>query len=413
METDNRATVQRTAVVASVLLFVGIVVTAGLSIGATTGPSGEAVLNETRSQYANAETVVVDATVTVRNDSATKEFDVSAVAAEGNRSRVTVTGDDRNVTVGTNGSAAWLSTPETPVALVLQNGTVRTTGPVGAFANASTPGNVSGLNGSTTGNLSKLNFSEFENASVIGNGSELNYSAMGAVDRSPWAGGPDARKANVSVERVETTDYEGTRAHVVSVTPKNESVDVELRMWVDAENSTVLRQRLTTPNGTVAVDVHRTRFDASVADSEFEPPAAGPDAVGVRTVEDAESLHSETPFEAVTPVAGFDLDRGVVVERRGNTTAFGQFSNATMTVRVVQTTATSVPSMAAAMTDADVDAGVEVENTTTRTVNDTTVTVSHVEGQTIVRWDTGDGTVVVAGDLTADRLLEVVSPERT
>jgi len=389
MERNDRATARTVAAVAVLLTVALLAVAAAGATGFTLaddGPWGEELLNETRERYAAAETLTVEATVTASNGTATKEATVSAVAGPGNRSRVTVERGNRSVVAGTNGTAAWTFVPASGVTTIYRDGTVTTVGPLGN-ATAGHPWNAS----EGPGNHS---------VPTERRGNETVPGDLPDYARPADPHGLNWSAANRSVERVETTQYEGDEVHVVSITHADDAVDGEARLWIRAEDSVVVRQEVRTPNGTVTVDVQETRFDVSVADSTFRPPTADDGAQGLVPVDSAAELAAEAPFTAVAlGDAGFAFERGVVsrVGAADGTTALARYANDSTTVTVVQTDATDLP--------------VETGNvsTTTVDVDGRAVTVAERDDRVVAWWTANDTTVAVTGDLPRERLLGLVA----
>jgi outer membrane lipoprotein-sorting protein len=376
MNIDDRATT-RTAVAVALLLTVAGLGAAGFTLAAPDGPTGETVLNQTEQRYAEAETLTVEATVTVSNESATKTASVSAVATDENRSRVIVESDNRSLITGTNGTAAWTFVPTTGTVTVYQNDTATTIGPLG---NTTTR--------------------ELDGEKPAG---EYNYSEPTEPVEMDW------NESDRSVELVETTSYEDTEVHVVSITHANESVDGEARLWIRTADSVVVKQRVTTPNATVVVDVAETRFNVSVADSTFQPPTADDGAAGLAPVDSTDALDAAVSFDAVALADGaFTFERGVV-SRFGGTdgaTAVSRYTNGSATVTLVQTDASSLPAGTANAPDEDLASDtVSTENVT---VDGRAVTVATREDRVVAWWESEDTTIAVTGEIPRNRLIELV-----
>ncbi|MFB6128050.1 MAG: hypothetical protein ABEJ79_12265 [Halolamina sp.] len=378
MNVDDRAAVRVAAAVGLLMVLVGIGAASGFTLAAVDQPSGEEILNDTSDRYDAADTVTIKATVRATNGTNATSWNVSAVAADGNRSRVTVEGENRSVVAGSNGTAAWTFDPTTGTTTIYRNGTVTTVGPLG--------------------NRTTRNVSDHGAA----NHSAANYSAENYTAPSDPAFYWDA--ANRSVERVDTTRYEGAEVYVVSVTHVNESVDGEARFWIRTNDSVVLKQRATTPNGTLVVEYEQTRFNVSAANSTFQPPSAD-DAAGLTPVDSLGDLAEETPFRALA-VDGDDADgdravafeRGVVTALGADdgTTAVSRYADGSRTVTLVQTGAETPP------VDAD------NASTETVTVGDRTVNVTETDDRVVVWWTTDKTTVALSGDAPRERLLDLV-----
>ncbi|MFB6251988.1 MAG: DUF4367 domain-containing protein [Halobellus sp.] len=376
MNLDDRATT-RTAVAVALLLTVAGLGAAGFTMAAPDAPSGETILNQTEQRYAAADTLTVGATVTVSNESTMKTATVSAVATDENQSRVSVESDNRSLITGTNGTAAWTFVPASGTVTIYQNETATTIGPLG---------------NTTTRKLDRETLKE-----------KYNYT------EPTEPAGMDWNESDRSVELVETTSYEGTEVHVVSITSTNESIDGEARLWIRTADSVVVKQRVTTPNGTVVVDIEQTRFNVSVADSTFQPPTADNGAAGLTTVDSADALNDEVAFQAVAiDDDAFTFERGVVSQFGGTdgATAVSRYTNGSATVTVVQTDASSIPGGPAnASSEGMASENVSTENVT---VDGRSVTVATSEDRVVAWWESSDTTVAVTGEVPRDRLLELV-----
>lgn len=336
-------------------------------------PDGDEVLNDTRDRYAAAETVVVDAEVTAENRTTgeTVTRSVSLVAAEDNRSRVTVDGENRSLVAGSNGTAAWRHDPATGVTVIADEDGVRAVGPIGDALPAG------------------------ENASPAWNGTNADWNE---TDWSHDAEGAD--RENVSVERVETTTRDGVEVHVLSIT--RDDADGELRLWVTTESNVVVWSRLQTPNATVTANVTETAFNASVADSTFEPPNADGPAGAVEPVDDRDALGDAlaSPLATLpTDAADIAFERGVVSQLNGETVAVSRYEVGGDAVTVLQSADGALPPAA--------------ENGTTVTVGDQTATVSTDRGRTVVWWTQDGTTVAVVADADVDRVVTIAERIQT
>ncbi|CCQ33832.1 hypothetical protein HLRTI_003071 [Halorhabdus tiamatea SARL4B] len=120
MESPQRGAIRLAGLAALVLGVVGIAAAAGFVV-ADDDPTGEAVLADVEEQYRTADSTVVDATVTVEGDDATRTFSVDSVATADGRMRVNVSDGDGFVLAGYDGTTSWLSSSELASPLVVSD----------------------------------------------------------------------------------------------------------------------------------------------------------------------------------------------------------------------------------------------------------------------------------------------------
>lgn len=232
------------------LAIVAVFVTVGLlAAGAVAGvsglsemgqPSGDDVLDRTEQRYDAAETITGTATVTVANDSASRTATVEYAAAEPNKAWAAVTSEDRSYEMGTNGTVVWA---------------------VG------------------------------ENQSYARELSEKSVAMNDTTDPVP--------EENVTATLRGTAEVDGESTYVLDLEPTNESIDApDTTLWVDTDDYRV--HKLTTDDGTnrTEVTVEETKFNVSIDDSQFAPPA---DRVAVTTTETYDS------YDAAQSATDLDL----------------------------------------------------------------------------------------------------------
>lgn len=356
-EAGDRGLTRNSAVIALALAALVAAGVAGVTIAAPNAPAGDAILNDTADRYESAESVVGAATVTVENDTATREYEVSFAATDGNESRVSVTGDNGTYVFGTNGTVAWVHDEATGLTQV------------------------------------------YDEADAEENSEERRaaWEENSSWDASDRAALYDWSRENATAERIGTETVDGTEAYVVRVTPADDT-EGELTVWVTTDDSTVVRQELTGPNGTVVVDVTRTEFDASVADSTFQPPTDDAATAG-ETVESLDALRETT--ELTLPAVSDDR----FAFDRGSTLAYGE-----SVVAVQQYT--GPVDLTVVTTDSDGEStalGGEAENVTETTVADTTVSVAETDRGLAVWWTEGDTRYGVVADTDRETLLAVAA----
>jgi outer membrane lipoprotein-sorting protein len=215
------------------LFVVALATLAAVAGAATTGgqsgqPSGEAVLNDTRDRYANAESVVTSATVTVSNGTANETTTVEFAAA-GNQSRTVVTTDNGTYRTGVNETVAWYVGPNRTAAWD-RDAAVRP-----RYNDSATP--------------------TLRNRSLA--------------------------RENVSVTYLRRGSDDGTDAHVVEVAHPGDRTATST-LWIARSDSRLLRVEMTDGTNRTVVDYRDTQFNVNVHESTFDPPA---DRLSVTSVE--------------------------------------------------------------------------------------------------------------------------------
>ena len=330
--TDNRGRIGRWAP----LLVVVLVVAATGAVGAVLlqQPSGDAILDNVEQRYEDAETVVGAATVTVENETTSRTATVEYVAADGNNSRVTVTGEDgRTGVVGTNGSVAWSYQPATGITQTFDNET---------------------------------KVEQYEER----------------YDRE-YADRVDRFEENVTVTRAGTETVDGRNAYVLAVDSENESITTSGTLWVASDDWTVLKSQTVTDNGTVTVTFTDTRFGVSVDESTFRAP----DETG-RLVDGAErqryddfaAAQSATDLSVPDLRDSYGFEGALVASYDGTTTATAIYG-------------TDAGEVYVAVTDGDDFAGAGEGETTT--IAGTEVTVASAQGGSVAYWTDGGTTTAV------------------
>ena len=355
-DTGDRGITRNATVVALAVAAVLLAGVAGVTLAASAPPSGDEILDDTEQRYDAAESVVVAADVTVSNDTETRTYEVSFAATEANESRVSVTGENGTYVAGTNGTVGW-------------------------------------VHDETTGLTKVYDESDAEPSD------EMETKREAWAQNHSW---DDTRETlydwseeNATAERVGTETVAGTEAYVVEVTPADDT-EGTATVWVATEDATVLRQELAGPNGTVTVDVTETTFNASVADSTFQPPGETAPSVGEQ-VDSFDQLQEATDatLPAVTDER-FGFDRGSVVAYGGETVVVQRYTGAA-NLTVATTTSNQTLDAAAA------------ENATETTVAGTTVSVTDTERGVAVWWSEGDVRHGVIADLDRDAVVEIAA----
>ena len=81
--------------------------------------TGAEILEDVQATYSDADSVVTDAAVTVKTESSTTQFEVSAAAAGTDRARLNISDGHRYLLVGESGEQVWLHEPESGLTGVL------------------------------------------------------------------------------------------------------------------------------------------------------------------------------------------------------------------------------------------------------------------------------------------------------
>lgn len=318
------------------LLLVVLLVAATGAVGAVAlqPPSGDAILANAEQRYEGAETVVGAATVVVENETMRETATVEYVAADGNNSRVTVTGaDGRTLVVGTNGSVAWTYQPAT--------GITRT----------------------------------FDNETKVEEMEER-------YDRR-YADRVERFAENVTVTRTGTETVSGQEAYVLDVTSENESITASSRLWVDRDDWTVLKSQVTTDNGTVTVTATETQFDVSVDESTFRSPDETGrlvDGADRERYDDFAAAQSASELSIPDLRGEYAFAGALVASYDGTTTATAIYD-------------TDAGEVYVGVTDGDDVAGASEGETAT--IAGTEVTVTSARGGSVVAWTDGETTTAV------------------
>jgi outer membrane lipoprotein-sorting protein len=273
---------RRAAFTAIVLVTLVAVAGAAITSGQSADPSGDAVLNDTRDRYADAESLVTTADVTVSNDTANRTATVD-VAAAGNQSRTVVTTDNGTYRFGVNESIAWYVGPNRTAAWD-RNASVRPAG------NASVPTDL--------------------------------------ADRSL------ADRENVTVEYLRSGSDDGTDAHVIEV--RHDDGEGTATLWIAQSDSRLLRAEMTDGPNRTTVDYGDTQFNVSVHDSTFDPPA---DRIAVTSVDRYDTFAAvQTNTSLDLPELDATFREASVLTRSSSTTVAQEYRDAGDNVTVISTT---------------------------------------------------------------------------
>jgi outer membrane lipoprotein-sorting protein len=346
--TDIRGSLRRRLPLVAVLLVVAATGVAGATLFG--GPTADEILDGVEDRYESADTVVGTAEVVATNDSETVSGTVDYVVADDNRSRLTVTGEDRTVVAGSNGTAAWVYDPATGLTETVSN--------------------------ESRAEQAETRYTEFR----------------------------DRYGDNVTVTRVGTESIDGVATYVLKVNSTNESIDTRGRLWVAQDDFTVQKAETTSEKGTVTVRFTDTRFDVDVHESTFEVPSEDGRTVPGAERESFDSLESA---RAATELPVPDL-RGSYAFEEAVLASYEDTETATVTYD------TDAGEVVVGVTTGDrIGAAADEADGETRTVAGRTVTVVESDRGSAVYWTDGERTtaVITRGPATtaldaAERLLD-------
>ncbi|EMA50907.1 MULTISPECIES: LolA family protein [Halococcus] len=388
------------AIALALVLVVGAVGGVAFAQSTTDGPSGETVLENAHDQYRSAETLTGSADVTVSNAtderSATVEY---ALAEEGARMSATYNGT--TMTAGTNDSVAWVSAPAVGVqrAWNVENASSwdasEVCEAVQSKAGEAEPPNRSALPDDVNASAVQANVSAIrENVSAV-DCESLTTEWTDAKRSMPanWS------ETNFTATQTGTETVDGTEAYVVEIEHENESVDATGTVWVATEDDRVLKQRVSDGTNATVVRYDDQRFNVSIDESTFAPPAARDSAVGSTTYDEFEAAQDATDRDLPTLNAdAFAFEGAAVTNAGGGTTVAQQYVDGASNATLLTTDAESLP--------------YDELNGTAVSVNGDDATAATLEGRTVVVWTEGDITHAVVSEETTDEtvaLAEAVS----
>jgi outer membrane lipoprotein-sorting protein len=375
----NRGTAARLLPLVAVVV---VALAAGVAMGALPPaedtPDADAVLEDVEQRYANADTVVGNATVTVANETAEYTRTVSFAAAEPNRTRVAVSADGSEYVAGTNGTVAWVYDGANNTTRIYDGNRTN-------WSKLTSAGNVRAAGANVSGAMT----------GDSGHGT-ANYSY--ADVRAAIDGNTTARTL-----RTETIDDDET--YVLMVEPTDDvEVSGNLTLWVDAGDASIHRVRATDGTNRTTVAVTDLQFNVSVHESTFRPP----DAADVTAV----SRERYDAFGTAQDATDLDLQRlaaddyafaeAVVVTRAGRTVALQRYRGGTNVT--VTSTADSLP------------AGVFDRGDATRsniTVAGEAATYVDASDSAAVVWTNDGVTRAVVADLDRETLVDLAEELRS
>ncbi|RLM84081.1 hypothetical protein D3D02_15390 [Halobellus sp. Atlit-38R] len=350
-------------VVLGVVALLGVATIAGMAVTDVGAPSGAEILDDAEQRYESAETVVGAATVTATNETATRTYEVSFTVAEENRSRVSISSDNRTVVLGTNGSVGWIHDERT--------GVTRT------VSNASMPADEA-MQGSDAMHGTEYALNESQKQAWQ-DASERARTVM-----------YDWTEENTTATRTGRETVDGTDAWVVEVTSENESRTGTVTNWIAVDSSKVLKQELSGEHGTVTITYSETRFDISVADSTFQPPSAELPAGAEIDTFDALQNATDVTVPEVTDSA-YEFSEGAVLNYGGETAVARYVGPENVTVFASNTEALPYASGDATETE----------------IGGVSANVTEMDGRVAVTWETDGGTVALVTDSDRETAIEL------
>ncbi|MEF8777736.1 MAG: hypothetical protein V5A36_02375 [Natronomonas sp.] len=367
MERNDRAALRTTASIGVLLAVLGVAIAAGFVV-ADDDPSGADVLTDVEDRYESADSVVVDASVTTEYDGNVSEFDASTVTTNSGQMRVNVSNGTDYIVFGHTDNTSWVASSTTDAPIVIQNGTV--------VGQSSLPGET---------NVSAM----FENRSDGPPAHDLSPEHA-ALTPENFSVSAVLEETNATAEFVETTTIDGQAVHVVRTASTEH--DGQITLWTTTDTATVVKYRLTTPNGTMTADISETHFDVSPAESTFQPPT---DDSWKTTADTLEELQATTAQPIAVPGEPWSFERGTVLTTPVSAVV-SQYTADGSNVSVLHSESPALSKMS------DNERTVEVDNRT--------VTVSDTDSDnTVARWSEDGRTVVVVSDLSEAELLDVVA----
>jgi len=355
-------------VVLGVVALLGVATIAGMAVTDVGAPSGAEILDDAEQRYESAETVVGAATVTATNETATRTYEVSFTAAEENRSRVSISSDNRTVVLGTNGSVGWIHDERTGVTRIVSN--------------ASTPADEAMQGADSMPDAMR----EMDHSALNGSQKQALEDASERARTVMY----DWTEENTTATRTARETVDGTDAWVVEVTSENESRTGTVTNWIAVDSSKVLKQELSGEHGTMTITYSETRFDISVADSTFQPPSAELPAGAEIDSFDALQNATDVTVPEVTDSA-YEFSEGAVLNYGGETATARYVGPENVTVFASNTETLPYTSGDATETE----------------IGGVSANVTEMDGRVAVTWETDGGTVALVTDSDRETAIEL------
>lgn len=337
--------------VVAALLAVGL-----LAAGAATGlpgmavddtPSGDEILDRVETQYDTADTLTGTATVTVETETKSSTATVTFAAKQPEKVAYTVEKAGTTDKAGSNGSVVWA---------VGDNRSYAREIPTEADLDAY----------EASGDRARLPSEDSQYGSLTEPVSE----------------------SNVTATLVDTTEIDGESAYVVDIEPTDDAATAAGTLWVATEDSRLLQATATDGTNETTVRVTETRFNVSIHDSTFEPPA---DRVSVTTTDSYDSfdaVQSATDLSLPAADAG-TFTTATVISRATGQAVVQQYAVGTDTISVITAGGGSMPFD-------------QLDDETTVTVDGRSATAVERDDRAVVFWTADGVTTAVAVEGTIE-----------
>jgi outer membrane lipoprotein-sorting protein len=366
-------------VVALALVCVVGAVVGGVAFAQSTdGPSGEAILNSTHERYESAETLTGSADITVSNASANHSGTVEYAVADDEGARVALSADGTTVAMGTNGTVVWVDAPTLQRTWTVENGS-----PAASEVCAAARERADAFDTNDSGPAAEKmeaateDFSNVDCESLTAEWTDAKHSLP-----------TNLSAANLTATRTGTETIDGTEAYVVSLAHDNESIDAEGTVWVATNDSRLLKAHVTDGTNATTVRYDDQRFNASIHESTFAPPA---DREGSATETYDSFDAANEAFDGDLPklaADGFEFEEATVTGAGGGMVVAQQYADGATNATLVTTDGEQV--------SAERLNGTEVK------IDGRDATAATMQGRTVVVWTDGELTHAVVTDGSTD-----------
>ena len=370
------------AVALALVCVVGTVVVGVAFAQSADGPSGEEILENAHEQYRSADTLTGSADITASNASDERSGTVEYAFARSDGARVAVTHDGTTVTMGTNGSVAWIDSPALKRAWNIENTSASNAGSpieVCEVAQARTDAFAAGHTAPSDANASAVaaNLSAIDCESLAAEWTDAKQSAPENVSES-----------NLTATRTGTEIIDGTEAYVVAIEHENESIDAEGTVWVATDDYRVLKGNVTDGTNATTIRYDDQRFNTSIHESTFAPPTDRSETATTYERFDAAQANVDTDLPTLA-ADGFDFEGATVTQAGDGPAVAQQYANDSTNVTLLTTESDRVP--------------YEELNGTAVDVGDHEATAATVSGQTVVVWTENGTTHAVVTDRSTEQ----------
>lgn len=313
-------------------------------------PTAAEILDRVEQRYENADTVTGTAVVTTSNESTTVESNVSFAYADPDSSRLLVERDGATYRTGSNGTVGWAVGP--------QGSAVWDADGPDAPAGDQVPG-----------------------------------TGVPASDQTlAWAVPTDVDADDADATLVGQTRVDGVPVYELDVRPDG-SDGAATTLWVAQDDYRVLQAATTGADRLTVVDVGEVRFDVSVHESTFRPPADRIDSWSIDRYESYDEARNATDL-ALPRLATGEFVEATVTKQRNETIVGQRYVLDGQNVTVVSTAAT--------------DRFEEfTENATQVDVDGRNASVAEFRDGSVVVWTEDGVTTAVVVEGSPDRAVEI------